>query len=247
MDGTDPEGGQALVPLARRLEAVGFRLLGGFHTDANCRAGEADCDCPPAPGGGPAATLILVGNAGDALWRAFSAAPEACDGAPDPLDRYTRRTLQPIARHAGLAAVFPFEKPWWPFQRWALAAGGFSPSPMGVLAHHRYGPWAGFRAAFVSADRLGDFPENGLPGPCPTCADKPCIAACPPKALSPAGYDVPRCLAHLGEPADAVCLSGCLARIACPFGEIYRHAPAQARFHMRAFTGWCDTSVNKGP
>lgn len=219
--------------LAKALERVGFLALGGFHP------GPRDA-CPPAADGRPGATLLLIGNAGPALWQAFRAAAEADDGDPDPLDRYTRRTLGTIAARFALAAVYPFERPYPPFQRWALAAGGFSPSPMGALAHHRYGPWAGFRAAFVSAERFGTFEGNGTPGPCPACVERPCIAACPAGALSSAGYDVPRCLAHLEKNPQADCLAGCLARRACPWGTGFRPGRDQARFHMAAFTGWRD-------
>ncbi|WP_321332737.1 hypothetical protein [Breoghania sp.] len=235
--------------LRKALSRDGFLILGGFAFDASKTSGMAGLPaCDPTGGSG---FLILVGNAGGAMWEAFTAAPEARDGARDPLDRYTRRCITAIAAHFEMGAVFPFERPFQPFQQWAMRAGGFSPSPVGVLAHSRFGPWAGFRAALVCGTSCAPHPpekpataqradpawEGERTGPCPACVEKPCMAACPAKALTPQGYDVPRCLSYLEANPDAACLSGCLARIACPHGAAYRQGREQARFHMRAFTG----------
>jgi hypothetical protein len=66
--------------------------------------------------------------------------------------------------------------------------------------------------------------------------DKPCLTACPVGAFTPAGYNVPACVAHIAAPAGADCMTeGCRARRACPVGPQYRHIPAQAEFHQRAF------------
>ncbi|ADZ68664.1 hypothetical protein [Polymorphum gilvum] len=220
--------------LRSRLEAKGFLLLGAL--DAARLTGVPD----PS-----ARTLLLVGNAGPALWRAFERAPENADGAPDPLDRYTRRVLGAVAREVGCIAVFPFDgPPWRPFQSWALAAGGFSQSPLGVLAHMTFGPWAGFRAALLSSEPWREpWPgptDPDRPGPCVDCADKPCLSACPVGAISlDGGYDVPACRAHLAKNPDADCFAGCLARRACPVGRAFRHGAEQARLHMASFCAIC--------
>lgn len=220
----------AAAQLTDELAAAGFLLLGGFHREsAGELSGTSRIEFPE--------TLLLIGSTGPEIWPAFSASLEYSDGAPDPLDRYTRRVLGDIADAAALDAVFPFEgPPYYPFQRWALAAGGFSQSPLGVLVHERYGPWAGFRGAFLSSERLVLRYVAATEGPCPTCSDKPCLTACPVDAISiEAGYDVPRCRAHLVEHPEADCLTGCLARHACPFGSRFRQKPEQARFHMNSF------------
>ncbi len=235
--------------LYTELERDGFLILGGFDFSPDEDWGDPGEDGEAE--GGAAGSLILVGNAGGAMWAAFRASPEARDGNPDPLDRYTRRCITAVAEPFGLAAVFPFERPFRPFQQWAMRAGGFSPSPLGVLVHRRFGPWAGFRAALVGEKPLEAYApgvsfgsedddaawEDEKAGPCPACVEKPCMAACPAKALTPQGYDVPRCLSYLEANPDTSCLSGCLARVACPHGAAWRQGAEQARFHMRAFTG----------
>jgi hypothetical protein len=72
--------------------------------------------------------------------------------------------------------------------------------------------------------------------PCDSCAAKPCLTACPVAALTGAGYDVPRCHAHLDQPEGVPCMSGgCLVRRACPASQPYARMPVQSAYHMRQF------------
>ncbi|MCK7612408.1 hypothetical protein [Roseibium sediminicola] len=224
--------GPAAAELTERLAAAGFLCLGGFEPEPSSLV-------PPLPGGGAARSLLLIGSTGPSIWRSLSKSPETLDGYADPLDRYTRRVLTEIAATEGFGVVFPFDgPPYHPFQQWAKKCGGFSQSPMGVLAHRDLGPWAGFRAAFLSENPLVTGEGTGAPGPCESCGGKPCINACPANALSEAaGYDVPRCRAHLKADRNADCWSGCLARRACPYGAEHQQGPANARFHMESFIG----------
>ncbi len=221
-----------LNDITGRCDRHGFLVLGGFSPGPNDAVPEV------APGT-PAQSLFLVGSTGPGIWPVFSESPEFADGAPDPLDRFTRRILSGIAQDCGLALVFPFDgPPYHPFQKWAMKTGGFSQSPLGVLAHDIYGPWSGFRAAFLSAEGLVPMAENLSAGPCPDCADKPCLSACPVNAISGTeGYDVTRCRDHLAKGRGEPRFSGCLARHACPIGADFRQSPEQARFHMDSFMG----------
>ncbi len=213
--------------LAERLRPAGMMTRGGFRPTA------ADA-VPSLPGGVAPMTLILVGNAGPDMWRAFSAAGV---GGANPLDDWTRRVLNGIAADLGAAALFPFDgPPWLPFQRWARRGDDVHPSPTGPLIHPVYGLWHAYRGALAFA-RAFDLPAvPSRPAPCDACADRPCLSACPVHALAPGAYDVAACAGHVAGPGGADCLdTGCRARAACPVGAGYRHAPAQARFHMTAF------------
>jgi len=182
-----------------------------------------------------AATVLLVGNAGGAMWHAFE---PHIDGAPDPLNRWTVNVVEPIARHFGARALYPFGEPHWPFQRWARRAETVHASPLGLLIHPEYGLWHAYRAALLFEDPLPlpRRPEQTF-SPCESCAGKPCLSACPAGAFRTAGYDVAACAAHLSSPAAACPQAGCHARAACPVGSDWRYPEAQLRFHMAAFSG----------
>jgi hypothetical protein len=220
--------GAWLADFGERLARAGFLVAGGF------RPGPDD-DVPALPDGAPAATVLVVGSLSNTLLPILKERAEWRDGVPDPLDRYTRAALTALADDARLGVVFPFDgPPYYPFQRWALRTGGFSRSPMGVLADEPHGPWLGLRAAFLAREVL-PVTGGGRDGPCPTCADTPCISACPAGALSSSGYDVPRCLSWLAANPSADCHRGCLARRACPFGRDHAQGYDEAAFHMRSF------------
>jgi hypothetical protein len=68
-------------------------------------------------------TIVLAGMVGREGWDAFAASPEASDGADHPLDRWSRRLIESLARELGGKALFPFGgPPFLPFQRWAQRA-----------------------------------------------------------------------------------------------------------------------------
>jgi hypothetical protein len=190
-----------------------------------------------ASDGVPARTIVLLGAAGGGLWPSFSASEEARDGAPHPLDRWSRRVVGALARRFGAAPLFPFDgPPFLPFQRWARRAGPESPSPLGLSIHATDGLWRSWRGALAFAEALDVPPPEIAPRPCDDCAGRPCLSACPVGAFSDGGYDVARCAGHLFSPAGAPCMSGgCLARRACPVAPHLAYGPAQAAFHMRAF------------
>jgi len=219
-----------LERISKRLAGTGLILRGGFATRPEDRL-------PPLPGGKAPPSLVLIGNAGPALWAAFAAGPEAGDGLPHPLNRWTRRLVDEVAAAEAAAPLYPFEtEPAWPFQRWAMRAEPVHPSPIGLLIHPEFGLWHAYRAALLLGDAVA-FPEAaGTPSPCESCRDRPCLSTCPVGAFTPGQYDVPGCLNHLEAPQGEDCLEqGCRARRACPVGVGYRSSPAQAGFHMRAF------------
>ena len=236
----------SIMEFQRVLDAVaptGLMVRGGFHPTA--------ADQVP----GNPATLVLVGNAGPAMWRAFAAAttPDARQGDPDPLDTWTRLMLDGVADGLGVVALYPFTTPYLPFQRWALGTGAVFPSPIGPLIDPEYGLWHAYRGALAFDGRLELPATPGRQRPCDTCADKPCLAACPADAFGGEGegagdgmeegaaagmspFDVSACVAHVASAAGKACLEdGCLARRACPIGREHVYRPRQARFHMERF------------
>lgn len=218
------------MPSLRELvEAEGLLLRGGFHPVA------ADA-VPPLPGGQPAGSVVIVGQAGAGMWARLQSAPER--HGRDPIDRWTTRVLGGIAAACGATALFPFGgPPHHPFQRWARRADPeLAVSPIGLLVHPDHGLWHALRGALLFAESL-PLPEPGTrPSPCASCAGRPCLTTCPVGAFTPAGYDVRGCRTLLGTLSGQACMTtGCLARNACPVGRAHRYPAAEIQHHMRAF------------
>lgn len=207
--------------LGKALGAHGLIVRGGFRLAADDGLGEG--------------TLVMVGNAGPAMWDVFAARRAGGDG---PLDAWTRATIDPVAERFGAKAIYPFERPHPPFQQWARRAEGLASSPLGILIHPEFGLWHAYRAALVFPRWIPDFEDApGEPAsPCESCIEKPCLSACPVAAFSPDAYNVETCAGHLSSARGRTCLdNGCAARNACPVGREYRYPAAQIRFHMAAF------------
>ena len=212
--------------LETSISNAGLMLLGAIDTSAR--------DVPGVPAG--VATLVLLGWAGSEPWSVFAASAEFVDGAADPLDRWTRRVVDDLAREVGATPLYPFGgPPWLPFQAWALRAGIARKSPIGLLIHPRYGLWHSYRAALAFVDPIAFPPQAAMPSPCDTCVDKPCLSACPVDAYTTAGFAVDACRTHLAKTNTPCRSDGCLARDACPVGHAWRSGAEQIRFHQSAF------------
>jgi len=196
-----------------------------------------DGDGPELATGGRAGTVLLLGNVGGSIWPAFStwrAGPG--QGVKNPLDTWSEHLIRPLAERLGGQAYFPSEKPWQPFQQWAMRAEGLKASPLGVLIHPEYGLWHGYRGAIGFAERIGTETASFAHHPCDHCRDKPCLTSCPTDAVEFSSFDVPACRSHIHSPAGkAGCMViGCVARNACPVGVAYRYPQEQLQFHMAA-------------
>ena len=81
--------GPAVAGLAERLAEERLEVLGGFAV-----AGD-EAGFPPGT-----RTLLLLGPAEPGFWAHLTSAPE-WDGAPDPVDRWSRRVIGRIACDLG--------------------------------------------------------------------------------------------------------------------------------------------------
>ena len=217
----DGQGTVTFADITAALSSHGLILRGGFHLEP----GEAGLE--------NVQTAVLIGNAGGAMWEAF--APHI-DGRKNPLDRWTKGVIDPIAEQVGARAVYPFDPSVPPFQQWALRSESVFASPLGILIHPIYGLWHAYRAALLFPERL-DLPlRSDGASPCESCAGQPCLSACPVGAFNGIAYDAAACADHIARP-EANCIAiGCHARNACPVGIEWRYREAQIRFHMAAFS-----------
>tara|TARA_R110000868_G_scaffold4155_58_gene25756 strand:- start:2068 stop:2769 length:702 start_codon:yes stop_codon:yes gene_type:complete len=221
--------------MIERLNALlgdtGLFVRAGFHPEA------AD-GVPALPGGAPARTVVLVGNAGTDMWDAFVRGGDR--RVRDPLDSWLRPRVEAAAVSAGAHPVFPNDgPPFVPVQDWAARAEPVYRSPIGIMIHPDYGLWHVYRAALLFADRI-DVPPGAAereerPSPCESCANRPCLTVCPADAFLPDRFDAPACAAHVESAAGTNCRErGCLARRACPVGREYRYGREQQEFHTAA-------------
>jgi hypothetical protein len=218
-----------LEELARALEGAGVALRGAFHPSP-------EDNVPPFAHDTPILTLVLLGWTGGDQWPIFAASPEAHDGVPDPLNRWSKRLIDGIAAEFGAVALYPFDgPPWLDFQSWALKAEPVHRSPLGMLIHPQWGLWHSYRGALGFRQQLELGPPSTAPHPCEQCADRPCLSACPVSAFAAdRPYDYAACLQYLEGDGEDCRTRSCLARRACPVAADKRYSESQASFHMRA-------------
>lgn len=195
----------------------------------------AEGEGPALEDGDHARSVVLLGNVGGSIWPAFAAWRKTYQGS-DPLDRWSKSVIGPVAAELEATALYPSDPPYMPFQQWAIRAEGLTASPLGILIHPIYGLWHGYRGALAFRQVIAVASAAPDASPCKGCVDKPCLNACPADAVSPAGFSLEPCRTHLsGIEVQARCMeTGCLARNACPVGADFRYPPEQLRFHMDA-------------
>jgi hypothetical protein len=217
----------------------GLVIRGGFNISAEDDVPDIDQDTETN-------SLILFGNAGSSIWPTFSASREYHDGLIDPMNRWSERIGSEFATELKGLALFPFGgPPYRPFIQWAKKAESLGNSRLGMLIHPDYGLWHAYRFAialpgsfseFDMISEKGNSPTSKYSDICASCAEQPCLDACPVSAFSGEDYDVEGCYGFLRTNPNSDCRSHtCSARLACPEGLAFNYEEAHARFHMDAF------------
>lgn len=148
---------------------------------------------------------------------------------------WSREIIGAAATRFKARAVSPSDRPYLPFQQWAMRAEGLVPSPLGILMHPEYGLWHAYRGALLfDAEIMNQDAEKPI-HLCDLCVGKPCLKSCPVGAYSEAGFAHEDCLSHVRGAGKACREAGCLDRNACPHGTAYRYGQDAQAFHMAAF------------
>ena len=210
----------AYADIESAFRGPGLIVRGGFETAV---------DEDPA-----SKTIVLIGNAGPDMWGKFAA---SIPTGRNPLDTWTKNLVSPRAEELGADTAFPNDRPYRPFQRWAMRTEPVIPSPLGILIHREFGLWHAYRAALMFDGPVPGIPAwSSITSPCESCTDKPCLTACPVGAFSTAGYDVLECVKYLARTESRPCHDGgCQARMACPVATEWQYDPNQRAFHAAAF------------
>lgn len=194
-------------------------------------------EAPSGLSGNPVGSALLVGQAGAAPWPHFLRWRERRPQTiANPLDTWSRQVIGAVAEKFGARAVSPSDRPYLPFQQWAMRAEGLKPSPLGILMHPQYGLWHAYRGALLFEDQIAVDASQASIHLCDACVEKPCMKSCPVDAYSREGFAYQSCLAHVRGANGSPCRTGgCLDRNACPYGTAYRYPSDVQAFHMAAF------------
>jgi hypothetical protein len=205
---------------------------------------------------------LIVGSGGRLFFDRFLVSTGGSDGAPHPLDRFTRAEVEAVIADGlgssiSCSVFYPFSVPG--------TLGGLPAPPATDSARAK--PEVRPRAATPALpfQRLGRAAGLGDPGPLgiqihPTygpwwayralivwdlavpdepavgdgCAgcDAPCVAACPAHAVARDGFIYDLCRAR--RLADPACHLACAARSRCVRGPEQRYSARQLAFHMAA-------------
>lgn len=174
--------------------------------------------------------LILIGHGGRTLWERVKAAGLASE---HPIDDFTIAAVTDWFAaqfpDSACALVYPGHASGnTPVGLQALGrlAGWHHESPFRVGVNAEWGSWFAYRAVLLADAELP--PSEPLAGiaPCSTCAEPPCVAACPAEALSGDEFSLQRCIAYRRLP-DSRCRVTCVARTSCPVRPEHRYDDAQ--------------------
>jgi ferredoxin len=217
---TMPNPEQTINLVEARLVEHGLIVRGGFNFAAEEAA--------------PARAVLLVGHGGAEYWTHFQAWRAQSDAVADPLDVWSRHVIDEAANEVGARAVYPNDRPYMPFQQWAMRAEGLKSSPLGILMHPQFGLWHAYRGALLFDRALALGEELEPRHLCDDCREKPCLTTCPVGAFGADGYDVGACREHVRGDGMMCRGQGCIARNACPH-DAYRYPAEVQAFHMDAF------------
>lgn len=205
------------------LDAVGLNLHAVFDLDQLPDALREELD--PARN---YAQLILIGNGGRALWRAIQR--EGVQSA-DPIDdfsaREVRRWLAAQASGRSYEIVYPGER-LVGLQSLGERAGWHFASPFMVGINERWGTWFAYRVAVLADTDIEPTPPAVGESPCTACRSRPCVVACPGKAIEDGGFNLANC-ARYRLRAESACRTTCMARLACPVRVEHRYDDDQIR------------------
>jgi len=177
--------------------------------------------------------VVVVGNAGRALWPRFQAAPEARQRR-NPLDHYTERVLRQVAASSDLPARFALymerrDSQYLPLVALAARAGFGAPGRVGVLLHPEYGPWVSIRGVLY-LDFEVPFREPAAFDPCTGCP-APCASTCHGRVIGDGAFDYARCFRT--KITHRACRTACDARSACVLGPEHAFTTEQIEHHSR--------------
>lgn len=188
--------------------------------------------------------LLLLGHGGRTLWEQVQSDWQA----DDPIDNYsirvTKQFLHDYCDDAPHHILYPLTDMPLPLQQLGMLAGWHHRAPLGIGINGVYGVWFAYRVAVLTTAVLAPTEPMDTPSPCTNCVDKPCVSACPGRAVGEVGgFQAIPCFTHRVK-SNSSCADRCLSRLACPYFPEHRYSDTQIQYHytlslpsLRAYLG----------
>lgn len=175
--------------------------------------------------------LLLTGHGGRLFWEKLQ---EAGMETADPVDTFsTQLTQQFISDYLGNPPhllLYPSGDYLVPLTQLGEWAGWSHPSPIGQGISAEFGVWFAYRTAVLVNGNFPTTPRLQTNSPCQSCADKPCVTACPAGAVQADGFQMSPCI-NFRLRTHSPCADRCLARMACPVAPEHRYTLPQIQYH----------------
>jgi ferredoxin-like protein FixX len=144
--------------------------------------------------------------------------------------RAVRHWLARVLPGRAAGVLYPLSSSPVPLVALGTLAGWHHGSPFRVGINAAFGSWFAYRALVLADSDFAVTAPLTAPSPCDSCADKPCITACPAGAVGTDTFEAPACFGHRLQ-AGSDCAARCRARAACPVASEHRYSEAQTAYH----------------
>ncbi len=109
-------------------------------------------------------------------------------------------------------------------------AGWHQESPFRVGINETWGTWYAYRVAILADSQFSITPKVNSSNPCTSCESKPCVEACPPRALDNKEFRFERCMGYRKQ-ENSLCADRCIARMVCPVAKEHKYTKQQIQYH----------------
>jgi hypothetical protein len=176
-------------------------------------------------------TLCLIASGGKELWEHL---PHPLNEFDHPIDQFSIDQMKKIQVEQKIDVRILFPHPFLhiPLQKIGRFLNLSRPSFLGLDINDNYGAWFAFRGAFLTTKKLNLPSLLSFESPCDACTDRPCVNACPSKAIaSKDELKMNLCIDYRLNP-NSNCSDKCHARLACPYQKEHQYKMEQINYHM---------------
>lgn len=174
--------------------------------------------------------LILLGNGGKRFWDSLK---ESQIHSHNPVDDFCIQIVNKYFEHqqqdCSYHIIYPNSQTV-ALQSLGKLAGWHHRSPFMLGVNSQWGSWFAYRALILADTRLAPSLASVTSSPCPNCKDKPCIQACPAKAIAENDFDIKCCINYRAKRSSR-CKNKCLSRNSCPLRTEHRYSEEQMSYH----------------